>query len=539
MTFSLVEEIVLNVMLSHKRYFIIVLILALIIPFSGCLETKEVKKDTFFQKWNLEAEKARGKSPTAKIRTIEIPDDAYMKDGVDAQSKQLPTKKITLKMRDADIKIVLSTLARAARKNILVKSTVAGQVNVNFKNVPWNEAFLSILRSEELTHVWEGNIIRVVTIEDLDNDAKLEAARNKLNPLHTIVIPINYITDSATDMKAKEGLKDLRENVESFLTKDVEGKPYGSVKIDKHTNSLILQASKNDLKKILPIVEKIDKPIPQVRIEANIVEATSDTARNLGIQWGGMYRNVAGNQNYYITPGGTMGSGASASGTGPLNGGYTPSAGQTGISGHGFGVNFPVGVADVYEGGMGSLGLMFGKVGGNILEMQLYALQQEGKLNILSSPSITTLDNQMAFTENGEKVPYVTIDEDGDREVKFEDVVLRLEIVPHVIDGDNLKMKINIKKDEVDLTRTVDGNPFIIKKETDTSLIVKNGETIVISGLSKQRTTEKNNGIPLLKELPYLGYLFKGEGKGESMEEVLIFITPHVLKTDIVEDTAG
>ncbi|MEA3471640.1 MAG: secretin N-terminal domain-containing protein, partial [Thermodesulfobacteriota bacterium] len=327
----------------------------------------------------------------------------------------------------------------------------------------------------------------------------------------------------------------LRENVESFLTKDTEGKPYGSVKIDKHTNSLIVQASRDDLGKIIQIVEKIDKPIPQVRIEANIVEATSDTARDLGIQWGGMYSNVADRSNYYITPGGTAGTGASG-GDGPLSGGYTP-FGKSGISGQGFGVNFPV---DVTTGsGMGSLGLMFGTLGGNILEMQLYALQQEGKLNILSSPSITTLDNQMAFTENGEKVPYITIDDDGDREVKFEDVVLRLEITPHVIDGDNLKMKINIKKDEVDLTRAVDGNPFIIKKETDTNLIVRNGETIVISGLSKQRTSEENSGIPVLKDVPYLGYLFKGERKGDSMEEVLIFITPRILEANVVEDTAG
>jgi type IV pilus assembly protein PilQ len=539
MTFLLVEGIVLNSIISPKKYIIILTILVLVSPFFGCGATKDVKKDAFFEKWNLKAEEARGKSPAAKIRTIEIPDDDYLKEGVESQKKPLPTKKISLKMRDADIKVVLHTLARAAKKNILVKSTVTGQVNVNFRNVPWDEAFLSILRSEKLTYVWEGNIIRIVTMEDLNNDAMLVSARNKLNPLHTIVIPINYITDSATDDQVKEGLKDLRENVESFLTKDVEGKSYGSVKIDKHTNSLILQASRSDLEKIIPIVKKIDKPIPQVRIEANIVEATSDTARDLGIQWGGMYSNVAGNQNYYITPGGTAGSGASASGASPLEGGYTPSAGQTGISGQGFGVNFPVGVDDVYKEGMGSLGLMFGTLGGNILEMQLYALQQEGKLNILSRPSITTLDNQMAFTENGEKVPYVTIDQEGDREVKFEDVVLRLEITPHVIDGDNLKMKINIKKDEVDLTRTIDGNPFIIKKEADTSLIVKNGETIVISGLSKQRTSEKNNGIPCLKDIPYLGYLFRGEGKGESMEEVLIFITPHILKADVVKNTAG
>jgi len=120
-------------------------------------------------------------------------------------------------------------------------------------------------------------------------------------------------------------------------------------------------------------------------------------------------------------------------------------AGSPGISGQGFGVNFPAAMSAT---GAGSLGLMFGTIGGNILDMQLNALQKDGKLNILSSPSITTLDNQTAFTQNGAKVPYVSVDKDGNREVKFEDVVLRLEITPHVIDGENMKMVINVKKDE-------------------------------------------------------------------------------------------
>jgi type IV pilus assembly protein PilQ len=188
-------------------------------------------------------------------------------------------------------------------------------------------------------------------------------------------------------------------------------------------------------------------------------------------------------------------------------------------------------------GGAGSLGLLFGTIGGNILEVQLQALQKDGKINILSSPSITTLDNQMAYTENGEKVPYVSTSTAAGattQDVKFEDAVLRLEITPHVIGEKNLKMAILIKKNEVDPTgRNVLGNPYIFKKETKTNLIVQDGETIVISGLTKQKSTDSEGGIPWLKDIPGLGWLFKATGKAESMEEVLIFITPKILPPQV------
>ena len=314
--------------------------------------------------------------------------------------------------------------------------------------------------------------------------------------------------------------------------------------MDEHSNSLIISAIKEDILKMMPIIEKLDKPTPQIQIRANIVETSKDTARNLGIQWGGMYSTgVGSNERLFITPGGSGGSatppGSAAAGT------YTPNYGTSGISGQGYGVNFPVASAAMAAaGGAGSLGMMLGRIGGNILDIQLNALQKDGKLNILSSPSITTMDNQLAFTENGERVPYSTIDTSvtpPTRTVKFEDVVLRLEITPHVIDGRNLSMKILVKKDEVDMSRAVEGNPFIIKKQTSTTLIVQDGETIVISGLTKQRGTDAVSGVPWLKEIPFLGWLFKGEGKSESMEEVLIFITPKILPATLaaVERPAG
>lgn len=180
---------------------------------------------------------------------------------------------------------------------------------------------------------------------------------------------------------------------------------------------------------------------------------------------------------------------------------------------------------------MGSLGLLFGKVGGSILEVQLNLMEKDDNINILFSSSITTLDNKIAYTENGEKVPYVSTSDIGDREVRFEDAALHLEMTLNVIDGDNLKLKVLAKKDEADTSRSVDGNPFTIRKQTEITLIMRNGETVVISGLTKERGMDINAGVPGLKDIPGGKYVFDHEGKGKTTEEVLIFITPEILPT--------
>jgi type IV pilus assembly protein PilQ len=521
---------VLKVMNMQNTMIRLVVIVAVGMLFAGCAGTKTTKKDPFFEKWKLMAQESKGNSPAAKVRRIKIPPEpGYKLDDIPMEERSLPTDNVNFKMRNVDVKMVLQALARAANENILVKSEVQGRVSVDFKNVPWDQAFHSILSSQALTYVWQGNIIRIATVEDLEKELQLKLIQEKKKekaPLLSMVVPIDFADP-----------RKLGENLSGFLTKDDKGNPYGSMKVSDHTNSLIIQATREDLRKIIPMIEKIDKPIPQILIQANIIETTKDTARSLGVQWGGMYSNTVNNNQFFVTPGGTGGT----VGTNPVSaGGYSPTYGPSGVSGHGYGVNFPASAASISAaGGAGSLGLMFGKIGGSILDLQLSALQNDGKLNILSSPSITTLDNQTAFTENGEKVPYVSIDKDGNREVKFEDVVLKLEITPHVIDGKNLKMKINVKKDEVNPARNVQGNPGIFKKETDTTLIVKDGETIVISGLTKQKKQDSNSGIPGFKDVPVLGWLFKGDYKAEDMEEVLVFITPHILKTAPAEEEAA
>ncbi|HDQ04163.1 MAG TPA: type IV pilus secretin PilQ [Deltaproteobacteria bacterium] len=465
--------------------------------------SKNARQQAFLEKWSTMAEDSKGHSPSAEAKKIDMDSITEKQQASDvlasAEMKSLPTKPINLSMRQAQLRSVLRAMAKSVDLNILIKDDLEGVVSVDFRGVPWDQAFTGLLRTHALSYVWEGKVLLVKTVDDIEQDLKRKIQLRDIRwvepLLQPVVIKINYAN-----------AKNMVETLQEFLTRDKDGKLRGSVRYDEHSNSLIISAIHEDLVRMLGIIEQIDKPTPQILIRANIVETTKNVARDLGIMWGGFY-----NRKDFTATGG---------GSAPL-----------GISGESLGLNFPAALDSATP--LGSLGLLFGKIGGNILEIQLQALQQDNLLNILSSPSITTLDNQKAYTESGERVPYVSreIDAEGreTRTVKFEDVVLRLEITPHVIDDNHLKMTILVKKDEVDPLRNVEGNPFIIKKQTETVLIVEDGETIVISGLTKQRLAQGDAGLPLLQDIPLMGYLFKAHGKSDAMEEVLIFITPRIL----------
>ncbi len=530
----------------------------------GCANSRQAIKAPLEQEteqWDKLAETSKGHSPSPIQKTINISDYRRQIEQELSTSgeKPLPNPKINLKMRNADIKSILRAMARSMNVNILVRDEVKGNTSVDFVAVPWDQAFRSLLKAYSLTYVWEGDILRVVSLQDIEEAFKVETLKAKQGaeelaaqasePLSSVVIPIDY-----ADPKA------LRENLQDFLTKvptagagspgvaGVTGAARGSVRVDEHSNSLIIQATHPDIEKMIAVIEKVDKPTPQILIRANIVETTKNVARDLGIQWGGIMHT----NKLFVTPGGgttmsTSGTGTAGSTSSNTTGipdpvtsgavgvgaGYTPSSGVAGLSGQGLGISFPVSSNVIQAaGGIGALGLMWGKLSGNILETQLQALQTDGKANIIASPSITTLDNQKAFTESGTKVPYVTTQSSGGTTtatVNFVDAVLRLEITPHVIGDKNLKMTIVVKKDDVDISKTVQGNPFITKKQTETVLIVEDGETIVISGLTSQNKSKTVNGVPDLKDIPILGWLFKGESKSDSTDEILIFITPHIL----------
>jgi type IV pilus assembly protein PilQ len=305
----------------------------------------------------------------------------------------------------------------------------------------------------------------------------------------------------------------LKSNLEQFVTVDRNGNPTGSILVDEHTNSLIVQAIQSDMDRILAVVKKLDRPTPQVLIEAYIVEASKDVARELGVQWGGAYRGKSGDKNVIVSG----------------------NQGNTATDGLGEAIDVTTGaVVDLPAQSLGgfnpaTLGLIYTRVGEFLLSTQLSALQDQGKLNILSSPSITTQDNQLAFIESGEDIPYQTV-EDGEVKVEYKEAVLKLEVTPSVIDGDTLKLDIKVNKDEADFTRTVLGNPTIVTRRAETNVIQNDGQTIVIGGLSQETARRIQTGTPFLEDIPGLGYLFKRKSSADELEELLIFITPHILK---------
>jgi len=488
------------------------LALVLALALWGCADKSKPKDDPFFQKWRAMAEQSQGHTPTQQPLDVAGGQEAAPEAGPE---RALPDVMVgSLDMRNANIVAVLRALGRIAGQSIMVSPKVEGLINVSVKDVPWSQVFRGIVRTHGLTYEWEGDILRVMTVADMEDSVRLDELRNR-QALDSATVKIRY-ADAAR----------LRETLAALLTKDSDGKARGSVELVAHTNSLVINAVPGDLRKMTQLITETDKPSKQVRIKAFIVETTGETARSLGVMWGGAYKraSVGGNgDSLWVSPGGTGGTGD------PIAGGtYTPTVGgTTGLSNQGAFSNMLPDLGDSGRGG--SLALMFGTLGGNILEAQLAALQEDNKLNILSSPSITTLDNQTAVTENGEEVPFITLDEAGNAEVEWKEALMRLEITPHLIDSEHMRLNILVNKDEVDFTRSVSGNPLIIKKKTETTLISRDGETIVISGLTRKRLSSDDAGIPGLQDVPGLGHLFKSTSKSNTLEEVLIFITPTVL----------
>ncbi|MEJ2477786.1 MAG: secretin N-terminal domain-containing protein [Desulfobacterales bacterium] len=258
------------------------LVTALII---GCTTPPPPSEKGIFEEWKARVADSQAYSPSPKKhgRGFMAGDHkgAAAKPDVlkPPPEKPLPSRKITMKMNDIGVPVLLRALARIANQNIMLNDKVTGKININITEAPWDQVFKSILRTQGLTYAWEGDIIRVMTVQDMETELKREEQRNELDkaePLTTEVVKISYAS-AAT----------LRENMQQFLSLDREGKPLGSVLVDEHTNSLIIQAIPSDLRRMLAVVDQIDRPIAQILIQAYIVETSNDTARALGVQWGG------------------------------------------------------------------------------------------------------------------------------------------------------------------------------------------------------------------------------------------------------------
>lgn len=470
--------------------------------------------------WQKLAEESRGYSPAARKRTMALQPKKIETIGLDQSDgsarRPLPTRKITMKMHLTDVPVLLRALARSVDLNIMINESVKGRISINVTDARWDQVFMGILNSQGLSYEWEGDIVRIITFEDRDRNLKNLEAEEKIQakklalqtqaPLVTKIIPIDFSPAAR-----------LKESVEKIIAGQKPGEPNGSVMVDSHTNSLIVQATPSAINQIIPLIIELDRPTPQILIEAFIVETSSRTARELGIAWGGLYFN-SGN-NYWIAPNAA----SQVSGITPGDGGsVNPEAGT--------GINFPANLGNASQSGTGMVLGLIAEGSDGILAMELSALEEEGKLHILSSPSITTLDNTKATIESGDEVPIPVVTRDTSN-VIYKDALLSLEVTPHVIQDNALKLEIVTTKNEVDFTRQVLTYPTIVSKKASTNVILFDGQTTVIGGLKKNTNQNSQAGVPWLSKIPVLGYLFKNEGRSEQMQELLIFITPRILKT--------
>jgi type IV pilus assembly protein PilQ len=504
------------------------LLIPAIFAFSGCAGKQETAPIPW-KEWEARAKKARGTSPDIEPESRRLRQEPEKREqertappSKEEEEKSLPRQPVTLKMRDANVRIILRALARAADQDLLLTSGVQGRMSVRIQQKPWRDAFKGILKSQGLEYVWEGDILRVTTLQEMRRDlqmAKLKVQRQKqrkaiqqAQPLRTQTIKVNFADAAA-----------LKENIQRLVFGGAgQNATRGQIVVNKETNSLLVQAVPEDLRQVNKLVKRLDEPRKQINIKAKIVEATENVARELGVQWGGRVQSsLGGGDSLVLTPGGT----AAGSGSLAAGGAYDPATGDPGISGQGFNVNLPV------QDPSSSLGLLVGSLGDDILDAQLTALSRDSKANIISSPYITTLDNQEAVIKSGQEVPFVSRDEEGESNVQFKEAVMQLSIVPHVINEKYLQLDIHITKDDVDFSEAsrVLGNPTIIKKETRTRLIARDDETIVISGLTEEQSNLDASGVPWLEDIPLLGLMFQNQSRANDKDQLLIFITPDIL----------
>jgi len=334
--------------------------------------------------------------------------------------------------------------------------------------------------------------------------SKQQELRNKA-PMITKIIPIDFAS-----------AEKIKENVEKVLNPKKDSQTGGTVMVDAHTNSLIIQATPTAIAQIIPMIVELDRPTPQILIEAFIIETSSRTARELGVQWTGLYQ-FNGNTDLAATPN-TIGLADGATAGTAVN----PTAGTV--------VDFPANLANATQEGTGFVLGLLAQGSEGLLGIQLSALEEAGELNILSNPSITTLDHAKATIESGDEVPIPIVNRDTSN-VIYKEALLSLEVTPHVIQDDILKLEIVTTKNEVDFSRTVLTYPTIISKKATTSVVLFDGQTTVIGGLKKSSNSEANAGVPWISKIPILGNLFKSQGKSGQMQDLLIFITPRILDT--------
>ena len=417
-------------------------------------------------------------------------------------------ERLSLNFQNIEVRAVLQLIADFTGINMVTSDTVSGNLTLRLKNVPWDQALDIVLKTKGLAKRVSGNVMLIAPTEEIAAREKLELEASKqiveLAPLINETIQVNYA-------KASELAALIKSKDKSFMS------ARGSVNIDQRTNKLLVQDTADNVDLIIALVQELDIPIRQVLIESRIVLATNQFTRELGVKFGISSETTSGSRN--IATSGSLNQASSAAQT-P---GYVPTLNDR------LNVNLPA-----VSSTAGSIGLAIAKLPfGTLLDLELSAAQSEGKSETVSSPKVITANQQEAVIESGQEVPYQEASSSGATSTSFKKAVLSLKVTPQITPDDRIIMDLAVNKDAPDFGNLVNGVPPINTQNVETQVLVDNGETVVLGGVYEQTKTKSINRVPFFGDLPLVGVLFRSKTETNDKQELLIFVTPKLLKEDI------
>ncbi len=435
-------------------------------------------------------------------------------------------EKLSLNFQNVEVRAVLQVIADFTGLNIITSDTVGGNLTLRLKDVPWDQALDIILQAKGLSKRKNGNVILIAPTDELAAKEKLaleaQAAVSDLEPVRTESFALSYA-------KAEDLQKLLTNKDQKILSKR------GTASIDERTNTLFVQDTGGRLEEARRLIQQLDVPVRQVLIEARIVIADDKWGRQLGARFG--TQSAFNTNNYNVGVSGTLTDTAAPIANNPVSRGSTSlispnGAGFAGAAGGAFpqgaqpeqlNVNLPV------VGATGQLALSILNLGsGNLVNVELSALEADNRGKVVSSPRVITADKKKAIISQGTEIPYLTAAASGATTVAFKPAVLELAVTPRITPDDRIIMDLEVKKDSVG--QIFSGIPSVDTKKVNTQVLVDNGDTIVLGGIFEQTTRTTVDKVPVLGDIPLLGVLFKRTVKQDDKTELLIFVTPKIVK---------
>ncbi|MDH5736403.1 MAG: type IV pilus secretin PilQ family protein, partial [Gammaproteobacteria bacterium] len=432
-------------------------------------------------------------------------------------------ERLSLNFQDIPVRAVLQLIADFTGLNVVVSDSVDGNLTLRLKNVPWDQALAIILKAKGLSKRESGNVILIAPSEEIAAQEKLDLEAQQqvveLAPLRTAFFTINFakVSDLSALFTATGG--EGEEASTSILS------PRGSAITDQRTNTIIIKDTEEVISEVRRLLTKLDVPIRQVLIESRIVIATDDFKKEMGVRFGTNSVSANGTDGISATSGTFSGTSyvSNQALDNLVNTGTTlpatPALGTDRLN-----VNMPV------TGAAGSIAFTI-LSGGNLLDLELSALQAENNGEVVSSPRVVTSDRHEAFIEQGVEIPYLSAASSGATTVEFKKAVLSIKVTPQITPDDRIIMDLQVNKDAVG--EVFSGIPSVDTREVTTQVLVNNGDTIVLGGIYETESRDELDKVPFLGDLPLIGSLFRHSLESIQKQELLIFVTPKILKESL------